>query len=562
MIVLLTAGTVFAYWSVKDHDFSLYDDISYVVNNYYIQPGITGENLLWAMTSGYEGNWQPLTWVSHMLDIQLFGIDPAGHHLHSVLIHLLNSIVLYLLLRRMTGREGASAFVAFVFALHPLHVESVAWVCERKDLLSALFGFLAVWAYCRYVDAPRMSRYLVVIVSFAIGLMAKSIIVTLPFVLLLLDYWPLGRMALFQPVDERKHSLGYLALEKAPLFVLSVGVSIITYIVQQGVGAVKESLPMGVRLVNAVVSYLVYLRKTVLPTDLAVFYPLPSSAWPPGIVLVSCILIIAITVLAVVRIKRSPWLAVGWFWFLGTLVPMIGLVQIGAKAYADRYMYFPLVGLAIIAAWSVSEIGKTTRAVFSAKLAVAALICLALLSLTIQHVGYWENDKTLFGRALEVTERNWLAHYTLGLYAVQHHDPVAAREHFEQSIAILPSFPYAHFQLAQLLLRQGDAEASIPYFQYAVANNVEVERARLNLGIAYATVGRVTEALDQFSAAHLLNPYYGEPHKNLGLVLVQSGRYEDAERSLREAQKIAPHDTELANDIERVRQLKSAPGFR
>ena len=556
VILLLTASTFLAYWSVQEHGFSLYDDRQYVVNNYFIQPGITWENIVWAMTSGFEGNWQPVTWIWHMLDYQLFGLNPAGHHLHNVVLHLLSSILLYLLLRRMTGREGPSAFVGMIFALHPLHVESVAWVCQRKDVLSALFGFLTIGAYTSYVASPGFKRYIVVLFCFALGLMSKPIIVTLPFVLLLLDYWPLNRVNPFQPADTRAPSFAFILLEKIPLLLLAVGSSIVTYIVQVQVGAVKAGLSFGARLENVVVSYFMYIKKTFWPSDLAIFYPYPEGGWPTAVVVVAGSVLVVLTVLAFVWLKRFPWFAVGWLWYVGTLVPMIGFIQIGAKAYADRYMYWPIVGLSIVVAWCVADIGSGRRSAMYVKSISALLVCLACLALTKKQVGYWENDKTLFERAVHVTEKNWLAHYTLGLYAVQHGDGANAREHFQLTIAFLPSFPFAYYQLGELLLNEGDAEGSIPYLRHALEQEAEVEKARMHLGIALATVGKSEEALNCFSEAYAANPHYGDPHKNLGFILAGLERFDEAEHYLREALRIEPRDSLLLLDIERVKELK------
>ena len=556
VILLLTASTFLAYWSVQEHGFSLYDDRQYVVNNYFIQPGITWENIVWAMTSGFEGNLQPVTWISHMLDYQLFGLNPAGHHLHNVVLHLLSSILLYLLLRRMTGREGPSAFIGMIFALHPLHVESVAWVCQRKDVLSALFGFLTIGAYTSYVASPGFKRYIVVLFCFALGLMSKPIIVTLPFVLLLLDYWPLNRVNPFQPADTRTPSFAFILLEKIPLLLLAVGSSIVTYIVQVQVGAVKAGLSFGARLENVVVSYFMYIKKTFWPFDLAIFYPYPEGGWPAALVVVAGSVLVVLTVLAFVWLKRFPWFAVGWLWYVGTLVPMIGFIQIGAKAYADRYMYWPIVGLSIVVAWCVADIGSGRRRAMYVKSISALLVCLACLALTKKQVGYWENDKTLFERAVRVTEKNWLAHYTLGLYAVQHGDGTNAREHFQLTIAFLPSFPFAYYQLGELLLHEGDAEGSIPYLRHALEQEAEVEKARMHLGIALATVGKSEEALNCFSEAYAANPHYGDPHKNLGFILAGLERFDEAEHYLREALRIEPRDSLLLLDIERVKELK------
>ena len=386
ILLLLSVGTLAVYVPVRDHEFLLYDDYGYIVRNFYLQPGVTWENIVWAFTSGYAANWHPLTWISHMVDYQLFGLNPAGHHLHNVLLHVLNSIVLFLVVWKMTGAEWPSAFVAAMFALHPLHVESVAWASERKDLLSGLFWILTMGAYVRYTRSPSMNRYLLVLVLFVLGLLSKPMVVTLPFVLLLLDYWPLKRLGGGNSAPGLSFSSALL--EKVPLMLLSLGSSIITYHVQQAAGAMASTdrLPLVLRLENAIVSLVRYLGKTFWPSDLAVFYPHPGMALSVSTVLLSGVILGAVMMFAWLWRKRSPYLFVGWFWYLGTLVPVLGTVQVGAQAMADRYMYLPMIGLALIVGWFAVELvvrllgRRTTSFAFHSPFITASDRCVRVLA--------------------------------------------------------------------------------------------------------------------------------------------------------------------------------------
>ncbi|MBL7207805.1 MAG: glycosyltransferase family 39 protein, partial [Desulfobacterales bacterium] len=395
VVCLFLALTVLAvYWQVGNHEFVNYDDKDYITENQHVQAGLTLKSIAWAFTSTHAGNWHPLTWLSHMLDCQIYGLNPCGHHFTSVFFHILNSILLFLVFKRMTGAFWKSAFVAALFALHPLHVESVAWAAERKDVLSAFFWMLTMGSYIRYVERPGTNRYLLVLLFFALGLMAKPMLITLPFVLLLLDYWPLGRFHVrkpeaAQPSEEKpqkdtkskkrksrkrlaknavqaKKTTGSdyqwsLALsllwEKIPLFVLAAASSVVTFFVQQSGGAVRslDALPLFVRISNALVSYISYIVKMILPHNMAILYPHPKdfSIWQ---VAGACLLLACISFIAIRSMKRYPYFAVGWLWYLGTLVPVIGLVQVGLQSMADRYTYIPLTGIFIIIAWGISDL--------------------------------------------------------------------------------------------------------------------------------------------------------------------------------------------------------------
>ncbi len=432
--LLLSIITFMAYWQVTHCDFTTFDDPMYVTENSHIQDGLTVEGIIWAFTTGHAADWQPLTCISHMADVQLFGLQPGWHHLTNLLFHLASTLLLFLVLHRMTKALWQSAFVAALFALHPLHVESVAWVAERKGVLSTFFWMLTMGTYVSYVARPGLTRYLALLLCFALGLMAKPMLVTLPFVLLLLDYWPLQRLEqkelpqeVLKPLSRDKKKgkstpppvkapvqpvgrwplIRPLLTEKIPLFVLAVLSSIVTYLAQYHGGAVGslEVLPLGARIANAFVSYTAYMVKTLWPTNLAVFYPHPGS-WPLWQVLGSVVLLLAITALVIRGAKKRPYAAVGWLWYVGTLVPVTGLVQVGSHAMADRYTYIPLVGLFIIVAWGVPELLKKWPYRKEALIALSALCLLCLFLVTWRQVGYWRNSIALYDHALEVIGRN------------------------------------------------------------------------------------------------------------------------------------------------------------
>ena len=403
------------------------DDPYYVTANPQVLPGITRAGLAWAMTANVASNWHPLTLLSHMLDCQLYGLHPTGHHATSLLLHLANVLLLFAVLRGMTGAAGRSAAVAALFAVHPLHVESVAWVAERKDVLSALFWILAMGAWARYARAPSLGRYLLVFLLMALGLTAKPMVVTLPFALLLLDVWPLDRLG-----------LGWkrLAVEKLPLLALSAASSLITLRYQETSLVPLGVVPWRLRAANALVSYAAYLGKLFLPRHLAVFYPI-QPAIPAWEVAGAAVLLIAITVLAIWRARREPWLLVGWLWFLGTLVPVIGLVQVGRQAMADRYTYIPSIGLFLAVVWSLAELGRAHRAALAT---AAGIVILALAATTRVQIGYWSDGATLFRHALAATDDgNYLAHIGLGKALMGEKDWDGAAAQFR---AVLARYPY------------------------------------------------------------------------------------------------------------------------
>ncbi|MBE9504504.1 MAG: tetratricopeptide repeat protein [Proteobacteria bacterium] len=459
--LFLVVGILSCYWRVQYADFVNIDDTVYVSENRNVQAGLTREGIIWAFTTFEAANWHPLTWLSHMLDCQMFGLNPRGHHLTSLLFHITNSMLLFYVFCRMTGGVWESALVAALFALHPLHVESVAWISERKDLLSTFFGLISIAAYVRYAQEKRQVSYLLCILFLGFGLMTKPMLVTFPFVLLLLDFWPLKRFAGENHGAPRtgaaavfsRRNLFSLIREKIPLFILAIFMSMTTITAQHSKGAVQtlEYFPFHFRIYNALIAYVTYIVKTVWPSHLSIFYPHPGNTLLLWQVAGAASLLIGITVLAVVISKRYPYVAVGWFWYLGTLVPVVGLVQVGTQAMADRYTYIPLIGLFIIAIWGITDLMGRWKHGKALAAALAVIIFSALGVRTAIQVGFWQNNVSLYRNAIRVNDRNDLAHYNLGvaLEAVGRRDH--AIPHYRKSVGINPLHVDAFNNLANVL---------------------------------------------------------------------------------------------------------------
>lgn len=476
----LALATLVVYWQVHNYGFVNYDDLTYVSKNQNIKSGITWESVKWAFATGHAGNWHPLTWISHMLDWRLFGTDAGWHHLTSLFLHIANALLLFAVLRRMTNTLWRSAFVAAAFALHPLHVESVAWITERKDVLSTFFWMLTMAAYLRYVQRPGPVRYLLALLFFAMGLMAKPMLVTLPFVLLLLDYWPLGRFQFGQNVKHlgrqrskstnavsQRRPLYHLLWEKVPFLAISAISSVVTFLVQRSAGAVKEA-SFTIRIANAFVSYGKYIGKTIWPSRLAMFYPYPDKTdliWQ-AVAFASLSVIISVTVVCLMRRRR--YLFTGWLWYLGTLVPVIGLVQVGDQALADRYTYIPLVGLFIIIAWGVSDLIAKWRFRKPALAASAIAVLLALSICAHRQQRHWRNTTTLCEHAFEVTQDNYVAHFCMAGDLLRQGKTNQAIAHYRQSLQIKPTYFKVLGSLAIAFRRQGRTDLAVKYYQQAV----------------------------------------------------------------------------------------------
>src|SRR5437588_7646070 len=529
-----------------------------------VNPGLTRAGLAWAFTTFHVANWHPLTWISHKIDCQFFGMNAGGHLLVNALIHVTNTLLVFWFLLRTTHARWPSALVAALFALHPLHVESVAWASERKDTLSTFFGLLSLIAYVRYVEAPSSIRYVWTAITLALGLLAKPRLVTWPFVMLLLDYWPLGRWQSPKSKAQAK-KLGKLILEKIPLFILVAASAVITLIAQSRGGAVRTLAhePLALRLSNTLVSYAKYLLLTFWPNDLAVYYPLAPRGIPGWQIVDAAFLLIGITAFCFFQWKIRPYLVVGWLWFLGTLVPVIGIVQVGGQTMADRYFYIPSIGLFIVIAFGLVDIARSWRVAPSLRTGIAVVVLLILATLTNAQIHRWSDSFTLFKHTLAVTPPNLMIENDFGsaLSSSGLHDEAAV--HFEKALQIMPAHyepllydallnmgisrfyqnrlpeaieycqsalrlrpdaPKAHDLLGMALAVQGHGEAALDEIRHAAElapNDADIQK---DLGVTLARLGRIPESINHFHEALRLNPYNASAHNNLGLSLLQSGK--------------------------------------
>jgi tetratricopeptide (TPR) repeat protein len=647
---LLAAITLAVFGQTLRHDFISLDDADYVYDNPVVAQGLTSHGLAWALTRFYSSNWHPLTWLSHMMDCQFYGLRPGGHHLTNVLLHAATAITLFLLLWRMTGARWRSSFVAAVFAVHPLRVESVAWVAERKDVLSGFFFMLTLWAYVRYAEArgsgvlewwsigkrksegrnPKAERnpkseirnpvsgsqhsstpalhcaagarfYALALGFFALGLMSKPMLVTTPFVLLLLDYWPLGRLAAANPKSEIQHSNTptlqhsdppllrssptptlQLLWEKLPFFALSLASGVVTLLAQRVAIHVGESFSLSYRLGNALESYAVYLGQLVWPAGLAVFYPFPRHGLPVPELALAGALLAGCSWVAWAQRRARPWLLFGWLWYLVMLLPVVGIIQAGVQAHADRYTYLPQVGLGVAAAW----LGAQWRMKPALRGGLAAGVIAALMICAWKQTGYWQDGRTLWNHAMAVTKNNELAHYCLGHDLFQQGKVDEAASEFRQALEIRADYPDAHDGLGICLYQQGKlteamaqyeqalqllprlavarnglgvclyhlgrpAEAAAQY-QQALEAQPDYAEAYNNLGNSFFKMGRLTEAVAQYQKALQLQPDSAEAHNNLGLCLFQQGRLEEASAQYRAALKLRPDYVETCNNLGNV----------
>ena len=541
----LAALTLIVYFQVHDFEFVNFDDRETIVGNTHIQNGLTLAGLAWAFTTAYAANWFPVTWISHMLDFQFFGLDSGWHHLTNLMIHLTSVLLLFALMRRMTGRLWESAFVSFVFALHPLHVESVAWVSERKDVLSAFFWFLTTWLYLDYVERPKIWRYLLSVGAFAVGLMSKQMLVTLPFVLLLLDYWPLKR--------PKTVIMSRLVVEKTPYMALSAAASLIAYRVQHQAGAVLsvDSVPIATRAANALISYVAYLGSFFWPTSLAVFYPYPAS-FPAWQIAGSAAILIVISVLAI----RRPYLAVGWFWYLGTLVPVIGLVQVGMQARADRYTYIPAVGISIMLAWGMAELMERWPGTQTMIKFVAAAVCVAWLAITWTQVPYWRNSVTLFEHAIASTDNNFIAHLNLGMVLAEKGQTKDALRHLYAAVEEKPEHYDAHDSLGAVLGQMGRMDEAAEQFRLAIRIQPGDSEAHSNLGNVLLAQGKFADAADEFREAVRIFPDFVTAHFGLGGALLNLGQTDDAIAQFKEALRLDPNMAPAKDGLNRALAVK------
>ena len=561
----LIIATAIVYWPALNHQFINYDDPAYVTHNRYVKMGLTYEAIQWAFTTAHMGNWNPLTWLSHMLDYQMYGLNPKGHHLTNLILHILNTLALFALLNRLTGRLWRSALVAAIFALHPLHVESAAWVSERKDVLSTFFFMGTILAYVFYVQKPTPGHYAVVIVLFALGLMAKPMLVTLPCVLLLLDYWPLQRLTLNRwrfsnPSIKGQHHLiprnssnPRPFTEKIPLFVLSAVFCVVTIYAQRAERALisVQDYPVMVRISNALLAYINYLWKTFWPSDLAVIYPLPEHV-PIFHSILALLFLMGISLLFFRLSRRGPFLLVGWLWFIGTLVPVIGLIQVGLQAMADRYTYIPSVGVYLLVVWGVAEMTRKWRyrTIFAG---LSTFVVLGLLAFaTRTQLTFWENSLTLFTHTLRVTNRNYIAHTNLGDALDKYGRYNEAMYHYGEALRIKPNDAFPYYKLATDLEVVGRIEDALRYYRKSLQIDPNNSRVHSNFGVALIRQGNVAEAKRHFAEALRLDPDLGDAHYNLGLALASEGKIEEAIRHYDEALRRNPSDSEIRMTLEKA----------
>jgi Flp pilus assembly protein TadD len=556
VIVVLTTLLLGVYAQSARFAFVDLDDDAYITKNAEVLSGLTWEGWLWSWQTFHVANWHPLTWWTHMADVEGFGLDAGGHHLVNVGIHWAGSVALFLALQLMTGCPWRSGLVAALFAIHPLHVESVAWVAERKDVLSGFFFSLGLLAYGWYSARPGFPRFGVVLLIYALGLLSKPMLVTFPFVLLVLDVWPLGRTGGGGGSTEPfvRAGWGRLWLEKAPLIALSLASCAVTYLAQARGEAVRttEMYPLAVRVWNAVVSYARYAWKAFWPSDLAVYYPHPSSLGkgvPWGEVVVAGSFLVAVTVVSVGWFRRRPYLLAGWMWFLGTLVPVIGLVQVGGQAMADRYTYIPLVGLFLMAAWGTWDLLPGTGRGRAAYAAGWGAIVLCLSAASYVQAGYWRDSVTLFTRALQVTEDNWLVHNNMGNALLGRGRPREAIPHLLTSLRIKPGNAMAHANLGNAYRNTGRKEEGEAQYREALRLDPGNATAKINLAVVLAEKGRIDDAILELQEVGRRAPGLWEVHYNLGILLRARGREEEAAVSLRKAARLNPQDERIRRQL-------------
>lgn len=573
--LFLVMMTLAVYQQVRNHDFTNFDDDDYVTQNPFVRDGLTWRGFSWAFRSHLHGHYHPVTWLSHMTDVELFGLNPAGHHLTSVFLHVVNILLLFLILRRMTGALWQSAFVAALFAIHPLHVEPVAWVAGRKDVLCAFFWMLAIWGYARYAEHPGMGRYAIVLVAFMLGLMAKTTVVTLPFVLLLLDYWPLDRLRLGEVETEtsepkpislrslfKQRLFRRLIREKAVLFVLAGFVVVliistrIAYFGELKAMEYGDAQPQieaklaekGSHYFHFAVSYISSVGQAVWPYHLVTSH----ANWEKEPVLLAggaLLLLLGVSFLVLWKGRRYPYLPVGWFWYVVTLLPVARVLPFGPFNVADRYLYLPDIGLYIMAAWGIPDLlaGWRYRRLVLGISAGVLLFSFAVLAWF--QVGYWKDSVTLFEHVVEIKDDDWLAHNNLGVALEEQGRTDEAIAHYAEAARLRPLAAHLQNNLGAALAKEGRVEEALKCFSEAVRDNPNYADGHNNLGVMYFQQGRIDEALFHFSEALRIDPRNADAHKNMGIALVRQGKIDEAIRHFREALKIRPDYAAVHNNL-------------
>ena len=603
--LILLVATFFIYSQVQDHNFINFDDDLYITDNLNVQAGLNSESFIWSFTTSHPPYWHPVTWLSHMLDYHFYGSNPKGHYLTNLFLHICSVLIVGIVFFRMTGGFWQSSFIAAMFAVHPLNVESIAWLAERKNVLSTLFWILTMWAYVSYAEKPTIKRYGLVFLFFTLGLMSKPMLVTLPFALLLLDYWPLKRLSLKKEknnnttlvkITSNKSNFFKLIAEKIPLFFLSIGLSILTVYFQTINGAVKslDLIPLQARLTNSLVSYLEYLGKIAWPSKLSILYPHPENALPVWLGIFCGVVLVSITIISIKLINKAPYLTVGWFWYLGTLLPVIGIVQVGGQAMADRFTYIPQIGIFMIIAWGIPDLVSKWRHKEKVLAVSVGIITLTLMITTWIQVGHWKNSITIFQHAIKVTGKKYpnlavahnhlgmalfaeqrneeaimnyksaiklnpehtYAHYNLGiaLFAEQRNEE--AISHYKRAISLSPNYTFAHYNLGNSLFAVKKYKEAIFHYKMAIKLNPNYTFAHYNLGNALFAIKKNKEAIFHYKMAIKLNPSYTYAHYNLGIVLLHQKEPKEAAQQFKETIRLRP-DLEKAHDYFKMALLQS-----
>lgn len=557
--LLLVLSILAVYWQVTGHEFINFDDDVYVTANRKVQAGLTLKGLKFAFSFAERTYWHPLTWLSHMLDCQLFGLNAGLHHLMNLIFHIVNSLLLFAILKRMSGARWQSAFVAALFALHPINVDSVAWVSERKNLLSTFFWLLTMLTYMRYAERPHFSRYAIVFVTLVLGLLAKPMLVTLPFVFLLLDYWPLRRFRFEQMTNGCSGGVGQsifgsatgsqafrLILEKVPFLALAAfTINLSSSSVQEhGIVLSMESVSMKLRLSNAFVSYVKYLGNMFWPQELAIYYPFPKMI-PMWQTIASFMLLTFITGFVIKALKRAPYLAVGWLWYLGTLVPVIGLMQAGLwPAMADRWTYVPAIGIFIMVAWGISDLAAKWKFKKTWLSLAAATVLLVFMVTTWLQVRFWADSITLFEHALKVTTHNFVAHNNLGTALKDQGRIAEATRHYHEALRIFPGYAKAHNNIGAAMEDQGRIAEAISHYSEALRFDPDNALIHYNLGHVLGEQDRTGEAIRHYVKALQIKPDFADAHNNLGIALLRIGKITLAIAHFQEAVRLKP-DSEI-----------------
>ena len=560
--LLLATVTSIIYWQVKSFDFISLDDVNYVIGNQSIKHGINLESVKWAFSSvGYAGNWHPITWISHALDIQFFGINPGMHHVTNVIFHILNAVLLFIILEKMTGTIWKSAAVAALFAIHPLHVESVAWISERKDVLSTFFWMLTMLSYSWYAEHRTAGRYVIVVICYVFGLMSKPMLVTLPFVLLLLDFWPLKRPELIgtemrddSRLDIRWSGMLPLLIEKIPLFLLAGAASYLTVLAQISSGAIRtfDLIPLNIRIENSFNSYISYLGKMLFPLHLAVFYPYPMI-FSPLLLFVCLLLLILVTLLVIIFTRRFPYLLVGWLWYLGTLVPVIGIVQAGSQSMADRYTYIPLVGIFLMIVWGLGDVfAKWHYREYFQKILTTIVFIILIITSWLQ-VSFWKNDETLFRHALAITENNYVAHGILGDVFLNRGNIDRAILEYLEAIRINPNLFDVYIRLGNTYAKKNEDRKALDYYSKGLKIKPHDILTLNLLGDLSGKMDNMDEAIKRYNESLQINPHQPLVNNSLGSAYILKENTEKAIECYQNAIKENPNDSEGINHLYNAR---------